>query len=422
MASDYQNAKVVITPHKKKRAIVAQTLWKADGTVRSTGTFENQLVWSDSVSKGPDVPNWKVRLSIGLPVNTPLNGYRVTVVKPRTGYAFIKQKPAYGNFDFFAFGDNLSSGGIVDPASSIDSTASKQAASNFWNDVEAKRTTWKGGAAIAEFRETVKFAAAPVKGMYREAWDFVGKISKLKKVYRSSPVNYGQAIGDAWLGYSLAVKPMLADIRDANKALGELSNELSPYDHVDVLGTGSRFINGAHTKSSVQHTNAAACMINEVTRYQVKYKARLVCRPPGGAQILDHFGINLGDIIPSVWEAIPFSVIVDYFANVGEMLTSLKYCRASLDGQYVSYRNGRSRVCSDWFLNPNVSTESGLVYGGSIVTTSVFVRRSPTLVPYPSWTFTIPGVGSTKWLNIGALAAAFLRSSPYGRLARAAGI
>jgi len=59
-------------------------------------------------------------------------------------------------------------------------------------------------------------------------------------------------------------------------------------------------------------------------RYTVYGRLRATAELParGSAERLRQvLGFNLEEFVPTIWEIIPFSFVVDYFANVGEMLS-----------------------------------------------------------------------------------------------------
>jgi hypothetical protein len=147
--------------------------------------------------------------------------------------------------------------------------------------------------------------------------------------------------------------------------------------------------------------------------YHVFYYGKIKCYPQNANNfLLEQFGVSVFDIVPAIWEAIPWSFFIDYFLNVQEMLDSMKFAQADLAWLSSTYRNARTVNASPWRITkyPPTSVYSS---GGGGYRLATRVRRQPEpTLPLPSWTFRIPGMPSLKWLNIAALSQQIRQSRP----------
>jgi hypothetical protein len=134
-------------------------------------------------------------------------------------------------------------------------------------------------------------------------------------------------------------------------------------------------------------------------------------------RIVELSGFDLKAFIPTVWEVIPYSFLVDYFVNIGDMLEA-----ATTDTSIVKRLS--KVVIEEWVLEtsfaPNldetakeIATRFGIVMQlqqaglpGSITVKTRKVTRTPLVnVPILTPRFEVPNLFSKHSLNIGALLA-----------------
>jgi hypothetical protein len=114
-------------------------------------------------------------------------------------------------------------------------------------------------------------------------------------------------------------------------------------------------------------------------------------------------GFDLSSWAPTLWELIPYSFLIDYFSNIGDVIRGW-----SQMGVRLAWCNRTSRKT---FTKTAWSSPSGVFpaqafSAAKFVCTRVRVSRasySGTTVPKPI--LEIPSLGSLKWLNIAALIA-----------------
>jgi len=119
-------------------------------------------------------------------------------------------------------------------------------------------------------------------------------------------------------------------------------------------------------------------------------------------------GFSLSNFLPTVWNLIPYSFLVDCFTNIGQVIDG-----ASLGTVYLSWGcKTIRRVRSRDIARSNATCVNGLNPRAYISASGghsewvVFQRSavSAVTVGLSDLSFRVPGIGSTKWLNIAALA------------------
>jgi hypothetical protein len=343
-------------------------------------------------------------------------------MRGKEGYAMAlpnKQGLSYGAISktsFIASGDNVNQIFPAAPSAAPSVEASSKAASAFLKSYLRESNTWRGGNTIAEFAETVRMIASPIRSLFSRTETFVGRVGRLRKVYRRDPIDYGKALGDAWLGYHLGISPLMGDLHDAQAAMQALSEGLSGgVTTKRIIGTGQvQTLEGRLLNEPIPGFDYTIRDRETVLYQMVRYLGAMKCQPPGFAAISEEFGIGFSDIIPAVWEAIPWSFIVDYFVNVGEVLDSYKLAWVRFGWLQTTVRN--RRVNQYWPLR-EYSTSSTRDYlvsvqGGQCQTQVTSITRSPQgSPPFPDFQFKIPGT-QVQIGNIAALIAGIARSKP----------
>ncbi len=124
-----------------------------------------------------------------------------------------------------------------------------------------------------------------------------------------------------------------------------------------------------------------------------------------------NFGLTLDEFIPTVWELIPYSFLVDYVTNIGAIIDGYSLNKSGLKWLAIGEeRVATTKVSGEIRIRPSIVSGNQIL--DSIIRPStplIRIRRYLSRAPYnyanlvPPLEFKIPGC-STQWLNIGALA------------------
>lgn len=383
-------------------------------TVVTTGALightvvQEYLSWLDSVNRGAQLPGWRKRMLDGESATTSLTGYTTTAALKR-GVAVVAN---YGGWSDRMSGDHLTmQSGIPsgDPATLDTAKANAEALGRLNQAIRGKRTTFEGGVFLGELGQTLRMIRNPAQGLRKLTDEFL----TIARAIRRRPVrtllggiNYSKIVehlSDAWLEHSFGWQPLLHDVRDGCKAL-------------DAYNTGRALsvqrVSGKHEVkgSSVQTTTIrtqVACTwetLDTLTGHtQVIYRGamRVNARDP---KTMDPalIGFDPRSFAPTVWELIPYSFLIDYFSNVGDVIngwsnlgTDLAWCNKTTRSWYSRVTTSRRKTTGDPF-----STFTPAKF----VCTKKFVSRQKYEGDIiPDFTTRVPRMGSLKWLNIAAL-------------------
>lgn len=276
---------------------------------------------------------------------------------------------------------------------------------------------FQGGVAFGEIVKTVKMIVDPMTSLRKGVGAYIrtarhraGNVTKPKKIR--------EILSDTWLEYSFGWVPLVSDVKDAAIAVARIVKNIPTH----------RFSVGAKATSDpdISKFGANILTLNDLfpfiiteSRYH-SYSLRYygVLRPledPEGIvnqadKVISMSGFDFSSFIPTVWELIPFSFLVDYFSNVGDLLDQL----ATRTGSIVWMGSTEIKE-SNTLLESIVDAAALKSYWGSdrfdsytgtggsgISSSKVIARGAVVAIPYQGLRFNL-GLTPKQITNLGAL-------------------
>jgi hypothetical protein len=125
-------------------------------------------------------------------------------------------------------------------------------------------------------------------------------------------------------------------------------------------------------------------------------------------------GFQAQNFIPTIYELVPYSFLIDYFVNLGGIIEAV--CTDTTGVYFVSKTVKQittvsvSEHFSSWdesWTNGTWHTISlnGELFGYRNYRHVTVTRTIPTSLPIPPLVVSVPGTDSLKWVNMGALLA-----------------
>lgn len=221
------------------------------------------------------------------------------------------------------------------------SIAEQRATMQAYKQIRASQRQFSGGVFLGELQETLRMLRNPAKGILDGLSSYLKRVAKAKRdrdirnaAARSSGRNKGRkiaanektfkdVISQSWLEGSFGWLPLLHDLEDARKAYNTLveSNNEDRFEKIRAVGKNDAMIN------SSQEIIAPVGNFNHlivkkfwqeavfIIRGEVRVKPELTLADKGKL-----FGLAPNEFMPTVWELIPWSFLVDYFVNIGDVL------------------------------------------------------------------------------------------------------
>lgn len=301
-----------------------------------------------------------------------------------------------------------------------------EALMKFLKNVKRKQTAFRGLTFAGELGETLRMLRNPARGLRRGIDEYFKDVKKRAKKARRSPSGRpispkkrnsatSRAVADTWLEHAFGWAPLIGSVKDAGEAINKrLERYSSDYARVS---SRADYVTSSYTTtwSSVQ-SQAIGRAWRRITfsRCSVRFYGQVRSyaeNPKEADRVL--FGTNWTEIIPTAWELIPYSFLVDYFTNIGDVLDGLSIRKSDIAWMARTLREQGQNISTELRIIPSEAEE----WPGSVNETIVHtlsgkpsmckrthVDRQSLSVIAPVFRFEIPGT-SRKFLNISALAA-----------------
>lgn len=419
---------LISKPNVRKFSAVQRTFTRNSDTDTSVSVDLGSLTWTD---KRGDVanPNWRDEVKRHVGATTPCSGevYKFeghTSGLVETTLKRILPGVPYEKVTRRHVGDLLSANDLS-PFSfysnpTMKSRVGNVAVAGFLNKCADARRQLEGGVFVGEIKEALHQVTHPGKAFRKLLNEYVRdarrRTRSLKRTgNRIDPSRISDAnkiVSDTWLEWSFGAKPLLSDVKSGAEALAELLTRT--FDVKDV-----RYVAQEEEDTTPSSKAAYTGAFNLFTIYAFHQQeiAKVLCRIVGQVKIevtnpitmaREVLGFAPGDFVPTVYNLIPYSFLLDYFTNMGDVIQAWSFPSEKLAWFNRTYRVTRTRKVNGQFLkvfnnDSHYTTDFTIAPPIKVTLSSTRFDRDSTNLGLPTLVFQIPGF-STKWLNIAGLA------------------
>jgi len=304
---------------------------------------------------------------------------------------------------------------LTDPLYS--GNAEPKARLKVYKEIRDIQTQVSGLTFLGELRESIRMIRRPLARLQETIKDWEATVKKLKR-YR--PRDWTHQLSSAWLEKSFGWDPLLNDIDGAFDAYdlsvfrptrvrfrcvgvdGKLDNTLS----ATTLGSATSVENNLWVNNFRKRYDRHVYVYRGAVKTQAEHDT---------TSYVTSVGFHAKEWLPTAWELLPWSFLVDYFASIGDVLEATVTNKSAL--AWISGSSIKTRT-TDWVVAPNfglmrssVPAHSFIGVAGqpsSIRTVRTLVARNSSVdLEPPELVFRYPDPGTEggafKLLNMAAL-------------------
>lgn len=191
----------------------------------------------------------------------------------------------------------------------------------------------QGLVVLGELRKTLAMVRNPAKLLLDRTAFYIKQLKKRSRGVQLSNVQTRRRIlTETYLEYTYGVQPLVSDSIDAMKAVAQWQAESEGIERRSrVRKRAERVFQMSPTKTNYDFSfvSLPRCVITrwdtQLSRisYVVGLSGSTVKSKTANPQRLAELaGFSLAQFVPTAWELLPWSFLVDYFTNVGDVLSS----------------------------------------------------------------------------------------------------
>lgn len=264
-----------------------------------------------------------------------------------------------------------------------------------------------GGVVVGELAKTLRMIRNPALSLRAAISDY---LDQLKKVGRKRDTAFRRrSLNETYLEASFGWTPLLVDIQNGFEALNAFRDakfnkpiqRLTVYSKAKESRTDDVIVQpdgwlGLHTpvKTSLE--------------YSSRLSGGLLMSTAGApASLADFTGFNLSSFIPSAWELLPYSFLIDYFTNIGDVINAYSIVDSKVTFLSLTERlRFRRELIPGSYLKP---APFGPLPPDTYVRPCTFrygyqyLKRTKLGSVIPNLSVRLPGFGTKQMLNIASL-------------------
>jgi len=291
-----------------------------------------------------------------------------------------------------------------DPGNSFVS-ADNQAIERLYGQLQSFVQTVKSGEDFGEAKQTINAFRSPVPRIRKL---LVDTLEGHEKALRRSIPQIPKALAEVYLEFNFGWAPLASTVAQAAVGL-QNREEFAIYKPFKATGKSLSDDSKINTTASgpegivLRATGWRRAETSVV--YKGVWKSSL---PVDRRAVQDVLGLRPSNVIPTVWNLIPYSFLIDYVTNVGAIMESLN---VPYDGVRWCCKTTRREYVAKFDITPEIPKfpngvilESSSAPGQILTSLTSFSRRRQLLQPVPRPEFTgLRDMGGRQWNNVAAL-------------------
>jgi hypothetical protein len=305
-------------------------------------------------------------------------------------------------------------GFTTDPFSTVSSSsASRDAASQFYSRAYAAQSQLMLGVSILELRETLGMIRGRGASMIQLITNWSTAVKRLRKLTGKKLI---KALAELHLEYSFGWRPLASDIAGALRAYRNPRVEItrvSAKAESPIVTSSTRATSGFGTLQYIRRRTST-------TNCTVRIRGGVKVVVSGHGRNTQALGLNIQSIVPTIYEALPWTFLIDYFTDLGGVINAISFPKSSVAwcSTSTSKRFYTQVIAGEVVSEPSPAVWSNIEIESSPQVTE-YIRKQVSRVrgipAIPAPTVRLPK-SLWQWCNIAALYVAHDRDAYLKRL------
>lgn len=391
-------------------------------TVSGVTSYNNRLVRTLTGSRtGERVPDYKEKIRLGQNATSNFTSNRLKYTGTSAGSASLSANRLDSPFPNVP---QQYSGYAIPPVTTVvhsGSTASAEAIalSQLYRKIDSELSVINSPAVIAEFGDVLRQFGHPLESILDLTNRRINRLHLESRGLKGSiafrKVKVAQIVASTYLEYAFGLAPLISDTRKAAEAVARWQYEKTGEYRFRsrVTGTGETTIASA-TTNDPQVISGSYFVFTQRNKFQTDNRCRYTCglntstvaAYGSNDRLLQLLGFDPVKWIPAAWEVVPWSWLLDYVTNIGDILqaSATNTTGVTWISKSVSQRSTRrcvtavdSKLTSDRIkaFGFDSGTGSGTCGDWSILRTTM-TRSKPASLGVPPLSFTLPSEWDIK--------------------------
>jgi len=352
--------------------------------------------------------DYKVRLRQHLDATTTMNATRKTVkfdepLKTVCQVNFLDGTKSIEEVEGICYFPNVHGGlafthdaGVSPKLDHVENMAKSKFFQRYINTVRE----FQGLTFLGELRETLHMIRRPALALREEVNRLISMVDRLRFAR-----GHARALSNTWLEWSFGVKPLVKDVQTGVAALTNFP--LNQFSSVSAKVSDSYRIIPVETPQAYSQGNYVrwdTSLYGDVTKGVKIVGEVLRSTPSAFHDAASKYGLDARNILPAAYELMPWSFLIDYFTNLGELVDSWSDHYVSLQWSSTTTRVTTRRFkefrAKSYIVVPGIEANQ---FGLSKVAYEYKTVDRTSALPMPTFGMSTGLTSLTRGLNLSAL-------------------
>jgi hypothetical protein len=307
-------------------------------------------------------------------------------------------------------------------------TASENAAlKKIIKKVRQESSHLNGSAFTGELREAIHGLRHPFQLLREQTAAHLDTLGKRKRGLAKLPPTkrkkaWREVVAGTWLEYSFGLRPLMHDVKEIAEAVGRFQYEPPRKARLQTRASDTQgqiiYTTSDLSSGYLRVMREKAIETTSFCSYSVGMETNVQCAFGAAGRLLEVLGFTPENFIPTLYELMPWSWLIDYFSNLGELIEAgttsttnvrwiVKTKGVKTEVLYLNIPNADESkkvivAGGDKFIDLTGSTHLGQL----LVSRATLDRSLPLSFGMPALSLSLPG-RPTQFANLVAVLAQF---------------